>query len=284
MPTADRREDRLIEWFVSEYEAGSWRDGVLNHPDHGSDGGVDGFATRADGRTLAIEHTLVEFFIGEREDFVRFRPFLPIENDQSLSLPGKIVYLDVPRGINQKGQAWRRTAEVLHRWLQPNLASLPVGESTAVCPATPDTPEILLDVSIAAEPDFKGRPPIIRRYGGIDVGESIEKALTEKLPKLVAAQADQRVLMLERNQMKMPERLIWEGVDVRRERFPSLSRVDMWIAETIGYDVMIDPESRDFVLFTHFAPGGRKVEEFGISRGELLWRHRHSVSGLPPSK
>jgi hypothetical protein len=268
VPTAARREDRIIEWFVSEYEDGSWRGSVLDHPDHGSDGGVDGFATRADGRTLAIEHTLVEFFIGEREDLARFKPFLAIRNDPSLVVPGRIVYLGVPRGINQKGQKWSRTAAALHQWLRANIATLPVGRSEPICPATSQTPEILLSARVVAVDDHTGQPPIVGRYGDVDVGESVEKALSEKLPKLVGTTAHRRVLMLERSQMTMRERDIWEAVDHRRERFAGLSQVEIWIAETIGYDQMPDPESRDFVLFTHCEKGGRQVEEFGIWRGQ----------------
>ena len=35
------------------------------------------------------------------------------------------------------------------------------------------------------DPGFEGRPPLIRRYGSVNVAETVEKALKAKLPKLV---------------------------------------------------------------------------------------------------
>lgn len=272
MPTRRRREDELIRLFVSEFEGGLWRDSHLAHPDHHHDGGVDGVATRGDGKTLAIEHTLIEFFIGEREDFVRFKPFLRISEDASLSMPGRIARVDVPRGINQKGQDWGATAAVLHQFLRNHLPQFPLGHSTQTCPGTGNTPRIDLAVEITDVPGFAGGPVLIRRYGDVDVGQTVEKALVDKLPKLVSTTADLRVLMVERNQMKMPERMICDEFDKRRDRFPTLSLVHIWIAETIGYDVMTGDGNQGFVEFTR-REGGTTVEDYALQNGRLLWRH-----------
>jgi len=62
-------------------------------PDEIIDGGVDGFAKRIDGVTLAIEHTVVEPFEGDIRDQSELVPMFPsIESDTSLIVPG--------RGIN----------------------------------------------------------------------------------------------------------------------------------------------------------------------------------------
>ena len=52
---------------------------------------VDMLATRkADGTTLAVEHTIIEPFVGDKEDFASFGPaFLAIEQDHSLLMPGR---------------------------------------------------------------------------------------------------------------------------------------------------------------------------------------------------
>ncbi|WP_353069352.1 hypothetical protein RBB75_01940 [Tunturibacter empetritectus] len=90
MRTKELREDTLIQRFCSAYENGSWAGEDIFCPDLTMPGGVDAFVTRSsDGRTLAIEHTLIEPFQRDKEDFVSFEEFfLEIENDKSLTILG----------------------------------------------------------------------------------------------------------------------------------------------------------------------------------------------------
>jgi hypothetical protein len=70
--TGVRDEDRLIELFLSMYENKSWAGGLSTResPERVMDGGVELIATQlATGRTLAIEHTIIEPFVGEKRDF-----------------------------------------------------------------------------------------------------------------------------------------------------------------------------------------------------------------------
>ena len=98
MLTSSRREDAIIELFVSAYEDCTWKNSRIDWLDRVTDGAVEALITRTDGKTLAIEHTLIESFVGEREDLERFKRFLPIENDPVLRQADRIVYIDVPRG------------------------------------------------------------------------------------------------------------------------------------------------------------------------------------------
>ena len=81
MPTSRRREDEIIELFVSAYEDDAWKDSHVHWLDHVADGPVEALVTRPDGKTLAIEHTLIESFVGEREDLERSKIFQDIEGD-----------------------------------------------------------------------------------------------------------------------------------------------------------------------------------------------------------
>lgn len=88
MPTTARPESHIIRIFVSAYEKGSWKDAVLTFPDELQDGGIDGLATRSDGRILAIEHTVVEPFVGDIADQSEMVPmFAVIEHDETLLVP-----------------------------------------------------------------------------------------------------------------------------------------------------------------------------------------------------
>ncbi len=49
-------------------EDDAWRNAALKFPDETEDGGIDGFAERSDKATLAIEHTVVEPFVGDITD------------------------------------------------------------------------------------------------------------------------------------------------------------------------------------------------------------------------
>lgn len=64
----------------------------------------------------------------------------------------------------------------------------------------------------------------------------IEKALKRKLPKLVNTTADKRVLVLERQHMNLRPEMMMEEIDRRRNLFPHLAGVEIWILETHLYD------------------------------------------------
>jgi hypothetical protein len=68
--TGIRAEDKLIDLFLTVYDDCSWAGqlSVKVSPERTVDGGVEMLATRAsDGQKLAIEHTLIEPFVGEKD-------------------------------------------------------------------------------------------------------------------------------------------------------------------------------------------------------------------------
>src|SRR5687767_6393979 len=83
---------------------------------------------------LAIEHTLVEPFVGDRRDFARFAPFLAPEADRTLLHDGRIAYVDVPRDALSTGRPIAGVAEQVHQWLRGHLLRVPEGRSTHSCP------------------------------------------------------------------------------------------------------------------------------------------------------
>ncbi len=97
MPTSSRREDTIINLFVSAYEDCAWKNSCIDWLDRVTDGAVEALITRTDGKSLAIEHTLIEPFVGERTDLERFKNFfLCIEDDPALCQADRIVYIYVP--------------------------------------------------------------------------------------------------------------------------------------------------------------------------------------------
>ena len=96
------REEHFIKRFLSAYEKGSWGNAILEKPDtvDRTNPAVDQIATRkCDGKKLAIEHTIIEPFVGEKEDFAFFqKAFLGIEKDEALLVPGLWIQVFVPVG------------------------------------------------------------------------------------------------------------------------------------------------------------------------------------------
>jgi len=166
MPTKARPQDNLLNLFLSAYDDKTWANATLAWLDQQQDGTVELLATRVDGTTLAIEHTLIEWFIGEREDFERFKAFLAIQDDPLLVTPGKIVYVNVPRGVLAKGQAWKRIVDGVHQWLRTHIQALPTGESMQTCVIGGGVPDVPLQARVIPEPKFNDHP-IIRRYGSV---------------------------------------------------------------------------------------------------------------------
>jgi hypothetical protein len=281
MPTKPRREDTLITLFLSVYEDDTWSGCKIDSIDQRQDAAVEAVATRSDGRTLAIEHTLIEFFSGERTDLERFKPFLRIQSDQSLSIPGKIIYVNVPRGVldGLKSKEQDRVVNSVHDWLRVNIRALASGESMHTCQidasGTAVATDVDLQVSVTEDPGFEGAPPLIRRYGPVNVAETVEKALMAKLPKLVGTVADKRILMLERSQWSLSEKDIHDEIERRRLTFPDLAKVDeVWIVETV---TAIPDLSHGSIGFKHYV-NRKTTESFWFHKGTLASR---SKRGMP---
>src|SRR5215471_15886061 len=98
--TQSRREDELIDIFLSGYAGGSWKEAELERPERTQDNAVEAIATRPDGKSIAIEHTIIEPFVGEKGDLARFWPvFAKLDEDPSLRVPNRITRVYVPVGI-----------------------------------------------------------------------------------------------------------------------------------------------------------------------------------------
>jgi hypothetical protein len=72
---------------------------------------------------------------------------------------------------------------------------------------------------------------------GSNLCEVIDKALKQKLPKLVRTRADKRILFLERRHMNLYPKSMLDEVDKRKSTGLSLARVDeIWILETMLHE------------------------------------------------
>jgi hypothetical protein len=281
MPTTARREDTYIGLFVSAYENHSWAKALNEQPDkiERTRPAVDWLAKRqSDGKTLAIEHTIIEPFIGEKRDFASFEAaFLEIESDTSLPVAGRWIRVFVPVGVlqNQTKAAQDGIVESVRGWIKENRLALRYGRSEHSCgiPSVPGKPsfEITLNLKVVAlqhgPAAETGLLHVRRQQLEDNLSAVIERALSTKLTKLVNTAADKRILLLERQHMNLlPERILDE-IENRRATFPDLARVnEIWIVETIGYGTAFFGTHLRFELYEN----GTVVRSFDFSDGKLM--------------
>jgi hypothetical protein len=256
------REHLFMKLFLSAYENGSWADADLLKPDatDRTNPAVDTVAKRkSDGMTLAIEHTIIEPFVQEKEDYASFSEadFFSIEKDTSLVVPGIWIEVFVPVGTSRSQPPGARKAIVqsLHDWVKSNRLVLPKGRSQQRCPISGAAAETLGEIALTVRvtPLGRGEPGALHiRRQQIDnnLGDVVERALEKKLPKLVNTPADRRILMLERQHMTLlPEGVLAE-IERRRAWFPELAKVDeIWIIETILYGTAFGGTYLGFELY-----------------------------------
>lgn len=200
LPTKSRPEDVFIEAFLSAYEDLTWADADKDWLDRRVDGAVEMLATRkSDGKTLAIEHTVIEPFVKDIEDFKFFeQAFLKIEDDKSLVVPDRWIQIFIPIGTlrgHRKAAAREVIVKVVHEWIRANGLSLRDGEHEYPCAVTgvPGTGDLDIKQTINATPLAKhGKLNVRRQQVGNDFGDVVKKAPCNKLPKLAKQKAGEK--------------------------------------------------------------------------------------------
>lgn len=249
--------------FLSVYERTVWASARLDWLDEETDGAVEVFATRPDGSTLAIEHTLIQPHPREKQDSAFFeRAFPRTITDPSLLVAGEHLHFQVPIGALKAGENWADVAQSVFACIRENRDSVPVGLSTLTCPLANGS--LTLQVERTPLGDAPGMTHI-RRYGTFDVDATVRTALERKLPKLVATQADKRLFLLERDQFTLSHGIIIGALQKLRSEFPGLASVnEVWIAET--------HEGRNIVLFEPLQVGRPYSPVYTFAERRLLSR------------
>jgi hypothetical protein len=236
-----RDEQVFIRLFVSAYENFAWVGSEIVRLDEQKDGAIEALVKRADGETIAIEHTLIEPFVGDKRDYAMFeQAFLRIEDDKSLAVPDTGITIYVPVGIldGQKQAKRNSIVESIHSWIRNKRLHLREGTHEYQCDV-PGMPAVMLTVKrnkFGLTRSNPGSVLVRRQQVANDLDKVIEKALRKKLPKLVNTEAKRHVLLLERDQFTFHPDLIFTEIERQRPNFPDLEKIDeIWHVETIFY-------------------------------------------------
>jgi hypothetical protein len=281
MPTTKKDEgDSLTTLLLSVYEDGTWHGERSSKEklDSGRDGGIDMLATRtSDGRILAIEHTLIEPFPGNKRDFHgHFEALaLRLKEDVSLRVPGLAIYVNAPVRALPRGSDWKGIGDDVASWLRANSSSFTDEPLMYRCPCSHrHDGHLMLQIHADALVGTSAAFLILGRYGDSRVGDSVEKALRGKLPKLAKQPADRRMLLLQRDQGFADEG-IHEEIERLRPWYPLLAKVDeIWIADTAAFG------QKGHAAFKR-AEAGITVESFTFYDSRLIGKSKN-VKPIPP--
>lgn len=235
----NQRDKDVIDYWLRLYNrltGASFK--VEDWPDKDSSKkNIDAMCRDNGGRTLAIEHTLIEPFEGEKADAARFMKTLAtLENHPSLLQPGYMVSVSQPVGSVPTGTNWGDIRKELLRQLPRILPTSPEGDSAVTIRAEKWVSDLRLK-KLRVKPDDSGKFLTGRIYPGDPGPELIIRALTNKVPKLSAAKAEKKILLLEKDAVAGTIESQFEQIPDDHEINKLLVGIDeIWSVHTAGLE------------------------------------------------
>jgi hypothetical protein len=175
---------------------------VKEHPDDDSSkGNIDAVCVDSAGQKLAVEHTRIEPFEGEKSDAERFLKTLgSLENHPALLLPGYTITVSQAVGTLSSG---------VKRTVRAQVPTALVNELRTVLPALSEGQSVVkviganwsLDLRIDKSRNELGDPPTFwtsRTWPGEPGPELIIATLERKIPKLAVYTGHKKVLLLDK--------------------------------------------------------------------------------------
>lgn len=198
---------------------------------------IEAVASDTNGVTVAIEHTLVQPFEGERIDSDRFmKVFGPLEGCLDLMKRGCNVDVIVDVGAIPTGVSWDSIAETVREHLTKTIAPLGQADRVETILGLPFALQVRLVIQAhgSTEADHvwvsrSGLPASLKRV--------VRTALSRKLPKLTAQPANRHVLLLEQADVAHGHSDIRRAIDDLSGEFDDLKQVDeIWLAVTTCWE------------------------------------------------
>jgi len=235
-----KRDQQLVSYFLSalnsQYGA-SFR--IVRWPDEDNrqTPAVEAVASDANSETIAIEHTLIQPFEGERIDTERLmKVFGKLEGHADLIKAGYNVDVIVRVGAIPTGVNWQLIGDRVHDQIKKIIPVRGQGSTDESIEGLPFALSITL--GIRSHDQSEKDHVWVSRYQGPDtLKQVVRTALERKLPKLVAEKASRRMLLLEKADVAHGHSEIRKAIDELVLDFPKLAQVDeIWLAITICWD------------------------------------------------
>jgi len=196
---------------------------------------IDALASDSGGHVLAIEHTLLQPFTGDKADQIPFLKTIGrLDRRQDLAEPNSMIDLIIQVGAIRKGVDWTELANGLEAWFLA-IRGLPAGRSVYDVTGLPCP--VRVTVGKSSLPDTPGLLFVLRHMPAESIEPVLRTALAAKLPKLAATTASERILLLE---LDSPARGNWEigqAIDDVRSDFPDIGLIStIWLAKTMVWE------------------------------------------------
>ena len=222
--------DNLNQALDSAYAVAEWPDDTNR-----SSKDVDAIAVDPAGKRLAIEHTLLQPFEGERYDTNAFlRTIARLDKSPDLVLDGFNVTLSVNVGAVRPGFPWDKVVPAVKEWYLANRASMPVGRTTHAVPGLPAPFQVVVGKSATTgTPHFH----VAREMPTDSLPQIVDKALSDKVPKLGAARADVKILLMEVGSLATDFGAAAELIEQLKHKYPGLAVIDsVWTINTVALE------------------------------------------------
>lgn len=283
-PPRQHPERPIIEMLLSEYENGTWKGASLEWLEDKERNAVEVVATKGHGETVALEHTLIEKFVGEKDDNQSLMcAFARIDKNPDLVLPQRDLEVVIEVGALQKGYDWNAIGEELLVWLKANHEAAPYGNSKHIARLGGKSKKEPLSLTISLHcrktPGIEGSCLLLRDSVPQTLDKVIEKALKNKIPKLLRTEADKHILLLERDQvsngsgkidLELQKQLpcLSSKLQLPPESSGPFENLEIWHANTSLRD------SYQWVYFNQYR-SGRILEALTFHKGILQQRNPH---------
>jgi hypothetical protein len=255
---AEYPERPFIRMFLSGYASGAWKDASLNWIEETQENAVEVVATSSTGKTLALEHTLIELFAGEKYDSTIFVEAFEtrIEKNPDIIIPGRALDVMIPVGALVGVKDRDDAGDRLLAWIKANHTDIPVGESQAT---------IVLGNGVNLTIRFRNVPTgnetgycWLGRYDKPKTFDKIvEKAVKRKVPKLIRTQADVHILLLQREHSSMSDTELRDELEKLTLAYPDVAKVEeIWYANTSIY------ETEGWCYFARIGDGPTEIMRF----------------------
>lgn len=261
-PGFERDDIELVKMFLSQFKDSDGKSYTLKARPDVEDRkakAVEAIAVADNGRTLAIEHTYIQPFEGQRADDVPFlRVFEQLRKDPSLKLPNRFIDILVPAFAILKGIDWGDVAKRVRQWFIDTASKFPAeGEAKYSIPDCGFELDVMVQTFELPETD--GVVVVGRILPSGDPFDAVlDKALAQKVPKLIGTAADNHFLLLEDGSTAIGFAKISKGLDERLEELQELWDVDaVWTVHTMEW------KSKGHALFVRVWPGWTR-ERFWI--------------------
>ena len=196
---------------------------------------IDAMCKDSSGKMLGVEHTRIEAFPGEMTDNARFMEVLgALEKNPSLAEVGFMTTASIAVGSIPKGISWTTLSRDVVTFLQQKSFGLGKGMHTL----TFMQGEFSFPVRIEKMPHLPFQPGVFlvaRHWPGKSNNETLKKAFEEKLPKLKAAHADNKILLLEQNSVAGSV-LSDVGSYVKSQGLPTWLPDEIWVLWTAALE------------------------------------------------